>query len=214
MVVHHRPDGANAEPVSDGRPEVDEKDGKPLGLLRNLLGRSRADEEQHQIGVLGSGDPDFLAAHDVAVLLTPGERLQLRRIRPCAGLGDAERLEANLAFRDPRQEVPLLFLGAVPQERSHDVHLGVTDGGVSRGSVDLFQDQARVENPETDAPVRLGNQSGEPASFGERRNELRGVAELSVELLPVGRREALADFPYRLADLFLLDSETKVHGRD
>jgi hypothetical protein len=118
------------------------------------------------------------------------------------------------ALRDGRKKLLLLVLRAVAQEGAHDIHLRVADGGVSGRAVDLFQDQARFQHSEPAPAVLLGDEGREPAALRQGGDELRGIAKLSIELLPVFSRKALDDFPDRLADLLLFGREAEVHGAD
>ena len=87
--------------------------------------------------------PHLLAVDDVAVVaLLVGARLELGGVGAGGRLGDAERLQPQLAGRDARQVLLLLLGVAVPQHRAHDVHLRVAGAGVAAELVDLLQDRA------------------------------------------------------------------------
>ena len=84
----------------------------------------------------------------------------------------------------------------MPEQRPHNVHLGVAHTGISGRMVDRLQDEARLEEPQTRPTVLFWNERAKPATFRERVDELRRVVELPVELMPIfagkvtGRRPA------------------------
>ena len=137
-----------------------------------------------------------------------GARAQRERVAARVGLGDAEGLQAQLARGDGRQVAPLLLLGAVSQDRAHDVHLRVAGAGVAALVVDLLQDQRRIAQPEAHAAVLLGDQRRQPAALGERRDELLGVGALAVERAPVLAGEAPAELGDALPDGLLIGCQT------
>ena len=55
--------------------------------------------------MLHARDPDFLAINDVVIALLHGHCLDLRRVSAGRRLGDAHRLQAQLAARDLREVV-------------------------------------------------------------------------------------------------------------
>ena len=153
--------------------------------------------------------PDLLPVHEPAAVGPPvGARAQGERVAAGVGLGHAEGLEAQLARGDGRQVAPLLLLGAVPQDRAHDVHLRVAGAGVAALVVDLLQDQRRIAEPEAHAAVLLGDQRRQPAALGQRRDELLGVGALAVELAPVLAGELPAELGDAVADGLLIGCQT------
>ena len=96
---------------------------------------------------------------------------------------------------DVWQISPLLLVRAVPQQRSHDVHLRVTGAGVATGAVDCLQDDRPPRPAPSPSPpyssgisaarkpasvIAWTNASGYPStrsrsrqySFGKRRHKL------------------------------------------
>ena len=106
--------------------------------------------------MLRARDPDLLAADDVAIAFSRRGGLQLRRVRSGGRLGDAERLQAQLAGGDLRQERALLRVGAVAQQRAHRVHLRVAGAGVAAAAIDLFEDDRGFGDAEAGAAIASG----------------------------------------------------------
>ena len=183
--------------------QVDQQDRQPVGPLLHLLDRRRPDDEQQQIRVLGARDPHLLAADDVTVALARGRRLQLRRVGAGGRLGDAERLQAQLAGGDLRQELALLRVGAVPQQRAHRVHLRVAGAGVAAAAVDLLEDDRRLGDAEARAAVVLRNQRRQVAGAGERLDERVGIRARRVELAPVAVGKRLAQIADGVAQILM-----------
>ncbi len=177
--------GAQREAALALAAQIDEEDGEAFRLARDLRQRRGAREQQHQVGVLHARDPDLLAVDDVAVAAALGERLDFGGVRAGGGLGDGERLQAQFAGRDCRQVAPLLFLGAVAQQRAHDVHLRVAGAGIGAGAIDLFEDDGGFRDAKAAAAVLCGNQRGEPSGVGERLDEFFRVAGSRFDALPI-----------------------------
>jgi len=137
------------------------------------------------IRVLRARNPDFLAADDVLVTVPRGHRLELRGVRAGRRLGDAERLQPQLAGRDLRQERALLRIGSMPQQRAHRVHLRVARAGIPAAAIDFLEDDRRLRDAEAGPAVRFGNQRREVAGVGERFDERAGIRTRRVELPPV-----------------------------
>ena len=211
VVVHHRIDGPHRDPVPDGRAQIDEENREAPGLLLDLVRGRRSHEQEHQVRVLRARDPDLLTVHDVAIPATLGEGLEPGGVGARGRLGDAEGLEPQLARGDRGQEALLLLLAPVAQQGAHHVHLGVTDAGARRRAVDRLEDQARFEHPETAPAVLLGDERREPSALGEGVDELRRVAVLPVDPLPVVAGEAFHDLGDGLSDLLLFRRETEIH---
>src|SRR5216684_3273182 len=121
----------------------------------------------------GARGPYLLPADEV-IIVAGADRagLELGRVGAGGRLGDAERLEAQFARGDAR-EVALFLLGAaVPQERPHDVHLGVALArGAARG-VDLLEDDRGGAQWQAGAAILLRDQRGEKPALGQFGDEL------------------------------------------
>jgi hypothetical protein len=116
-VVDHRRDRPHLE-LAAAPAHVDEEQRQAVGAPLELLDRRRAREQDHQIGVRCPRGPDLLAVDAVALRGALGAGLDRRGVRPGAGLGDAEGLQAQLARGDLRQPALALGLGAVAQQRA------------------------------------------------------------------------------------------------
>jgi hypothetical protein len=66
-------------------PHVHDEGGKALGLLRHLVARGGAGQQQHQVGMLGARGPDLLAVHHPLVALADGGGAQRRGVGPAVG---------------------------------------------------------------------------------------------------------------------------------
>ena len=132
-----------------------------------------------------------------------GRRLQLRRVGAGRRLGDAEGLQPQLAAGDLRQELALLRVGAVPQQRAHRVHLRVARAGVAAAAVDLLEDDRRLGDAEARAAVLLGNQRREVAGVGQRLDERVGIRARGVELAPVAVGKRLAQVADAAAQILM-----------
>ena len=169
MVVQHRFDGPNLDLAElDGTPQVDEEDAQAARFVGELVIWRRARQQQEQVRVLGARRPDLLPVDDVAVAAAHGGGLQARRFGAGVGLGDAERLQAQLAPGDAGQVAALLLGRAVAQQRAHDVHLGVAGAGVAAAAVDLFEDDRGLGDAEPGAAVFGRDERGQPAGLGQR----------------------------------------------
>src|SRR5204863_9775411 len=146
-------------------------------------------------------DDDLLSLDDVDVTLARGGGLDLRRVGAGRRLGDAERLEPQLAARDLREVRTLLDVRSVLEDRAHRVHLRVARAGVAAAAVDFLENDRRVGDSESRAAVLLRNQRGEIAGLGERLHERVGIRALRVELAPVRVREGLAEIADRAAEI-------------
>ena len=175
----------------------------PSRPLLHQLDRRRPGHQQQQIGVLRARDPHLLAAHDVAVAAARGGRFQLRGVGAGRRLGDAERLQAELAAGDLRQVVALLRLGAVPQQRAHGVHLGVARAGVAAAVVDFLEDDRRLADAEAGTAVGLGNQRRQIPGAGQGLDECIGVGAGRVEAAPVTVRKGRAQVADRLPQILV-----------
>src|SRR5262245_708132 len=108
--------------------------------------------------MLGAARPHFLAVDDVAVALLYGGGADRGGVRAGRGLGDAEGLEAQASRRDLRQESFLLCRAAVPEDRAHDVHLGVASGAVAAAGMHLLEDRRRGGDAEPTAAEFFGDE--------------------------------------------------------
>src|SRR5205807_1417569 len=83
----------------------------------NLIDWRSSCEEDHQLGMLQPRSPDLLAVYHVALALPDRDGLDPGGVATGAGLGDAHRLQAQLAGGDFRQVFLFLRLRAVAQHR-------------------------------------------------------------------------------------------------
>ena len=141
--------------------------------------------------------PHLLAVDHVVVAALDGGRLGLGRIGAGRRLGDAHRLESELAARDAWEVLALLCLGAVAQERAHVVELTVTGAGVGAAAVDLLEDDGRLGEAEAGAVVFGGDERRHPSRLGQRGDECLGIGARFVQLLPVAARELATELAHR-----------------
>ena len=132
--------GRIVSPWPSACPHIDDKGRKTLGPFGGLVLRRGAGQQQHQIRVLGSAGPDLLAIDDIMVALPSREGPQGCRVCPAGRLGYSERLQPKFAGGDLWQVGLLLLVRAVPQDRAHDIHLGVAGCAVAALGLDGFQD--------------------------------------------------------------------------
>src|SRR5207302_5614716 len=180
---------------------VDEEYGHAVGFFWNLIDWRSSCEEDHQLGMLQPRSPDLLAVHHVAVALPDRDGLDPGGIGTGAGLGDAHRLQAQLADGDLRQVFLFLAFRAVAQQRVHVVHLAVAATGIAARARHLFHDHARLGEREARAAVFLWNERRHPAGLGESVDERLGVDALVVDALPVDRVVLAAKRAHRVAQL-------------
>ena len=101
-VVHHGADRADGQALH--RPHIDHEHRQSFGALLDLFARRGAREQQHQIRMLGARGPDLLAVDDVVrVAFAHRGGAKAERVGARGRLGDAERLQAQLALGDARQ---------------------------------------------------------------------------------------------------------------
>ena len=161
LVIEHDRDRLDGQAVRQRVVQVDQEDGEAVRFALHLLHRRRAGQQEQQVGVLDAGDVDFPPVDDVAVAVARRGRRQARRVRARVRLGDAEGLQTQIAARDLRQILPLLRLGAVPQERAHHIHLRVRRPRIAAGVIDLFEDHRRLGEAHAEAAVLLRDQRAE-----------------------------------------------------
>ena len=188
-------------PVPLREPHVDQEDREPAGARLDLLARRGARDQQQQIGMLGARGPDLLAVDDVVVAFAHRGGAQIERVGARGRLGDAEGLQPQLARRDLRQPARLLRRAAVPQQRAHGVHLGVTGRAVAARRLDLLHDRGRRRHGQPAAAVFLRDQRGQEPGVGERGDEFGRIGALAVERAPILAGEPGAERANGLADL-------------
>ncbi len=165
--------------------QVHQEYGKSLGSLLDLVEWSGAGEQNHQVGVLHTGDKYLLPVDDVFVSLAHGPGLQAGSIGAGIGFGDSEGLQSQLAASDLRQIAALLLVGAVAEHRPHGVHLRMRCPGVAAGTIDLLQNDGGFHHAKTGAVILFRNQSGQISRIGQRADEFLRVSPLAVHLAPV-----------------------------
>src|SRR5215210_7639586 len=204
LVVDHDPPGLYREPAALRLVQGEEEDREPLGLTPHLLPGRRPSQQDHVVGVLHAGDVDLAPVDDVvlAVGAPPGRSPQGGRVGPSLRLRHAEGLQANLAARYLGQVLPLLLLGAVPEQGSHRVHLRVGRLRVPAGAVDLLEYDGGLGEAKAHPPVLPGNERPKVAGFRHGLDERLRIFALFVQLAPVALGERLADLSYALPDLF------------
>jgi hypothetical protein len=124
LVVDHVADGAQRE-AGGPLAQVDQEHRKPFGLFRDFGERRGARQEEHQVGMLDTRNPHLLTIDDVAVAAPVGEGADFGGVGTGGGFGHGEGLQPQLARRDLRKVALFLLRRSVPQQRAHDVHLGV-----------------------------------------------------------------------------------------
>jgi hypothetical protein len=92
VVVDHRVDRPDFQAVLLCLAHVDQEGGNAVGAPFHLVRRRGAREQQHQVGMRRSADPDLLAADDVAVAVAGGAGAELRGVRTRRRFGDREGL--------------------------------------------------------------------------------------------------------------------------
>ena len=90
---------------------------------------------------------------------------------PASGSVTPKACRRSSPLRDLRQILPLLRLGAVPQQRAHHVHLRVGRPRVAAGVVDLFEDHRRLGEAHAEAAVLLRDERAEQPGLGHRPHE-------------------------------------------
>src|SRR5215210_6684302 len=159
----------------------------------------------------GARSPALVPVDNVAVVFPPGGGLDARRLGSGLVLGDAERLQPELAGSYPRQVLTFLFFGTVPEQRTHSVHLRVAGSPVGAGAVDLLQDYRGFDHPQSQPAVLLRDQGTKPSRLGQCPNEFLRIALISIELSPVLVRVLLTNLPHVATYLLLLFGQTEFH---
>jgi hypothetical protein len=104
---------------------------------------------------------------------------------PGGRLGDGEGLQAQAAAGDVGQIAPLLFLGAVTDQRAHDVHLRVARAGLGARPIDLFEDHRGLGDAQPAATVLGRNQRREPSGVAQRLDEGLGILRALFDAAPI-----------------------------
>ena len=153
----------------------------------------------------------FLTIDHVPTAVLASEGRDPRGVAAGFGLGNGHRLQAQPAGRDLGQVAALLRLTAMAEQRPHGVHLGMTDGRVPAGGVDLLEHDAGLHETEPGAAVFRGDQDRQPAAVGQGANEFVRIALLGVGLAPVRVRKRRADGAHAVAVRLLLGAQVEVH---
>src|SRR5262245_48014587 len=109
-MVHHRPYRMNREAMTSGCSHIHQKDGKAITTLTDLIQRSSARYQQHEVRMLRSRNPDLLSIDHVLVTIANSHRFELRRIGAGCGLAHTKSLKAQRTSGDLRQIPSFLFL--------------------------------------------------------------------------------------------------------
>ena len=150
-VVQHGADRADGQPLAQRLFHIDQEDRKPLGLLRHLVLRRGAGQQDHQVGMFRPAGPDLLAVHDVFVALAHRHGADRGGVGARRRLGHAESLQAQLAGGDLRQVAFLLLLAAVPQDGAD-----ITFHGFDRRLVYLHMKGACAGCPSSTLTLKMG----------------------------------------------------------
>src|SRR3984885_5880866 len=82
---------------------------------------------------------------------------------------------------------------AVPQDRPHCVHLGVTGAAIATRALDFLQHRGRSGERQTCPAVFFGDQDREPAGLGERFDKFARIGHPAGEVAPIFARKACAE---------------------
>ena len=185
IMVHHRADRPDGQAMAQGRTHIDDEGGETVRPAGRLVARRGAGEQQHQVRMLGAAGPDLLAVHHINVAIPPRGGAQAGGVRAAAGFGHAESLKAKRAAGDLRQIFRLLGGRAMPQDRAHDVHLGMARRRVAAGFVDRLQYCGGGGKRQAGPAIFLGDQGREIAGLGQGRHERAGIAAFGIQLAPI-----------------------------
>src|SRR5882757_2323592 len=191
-MIHHRADRTNREALSLRLTHVENKDGEPVGLLRNLVARRSARQQQHEVRVFSARRPNLLSIDNITVAAPLGEGLDRACISAAGRLCHPERLQAKLSRRNLWKVALLLLVTAVPEERAHDVHLSVTGGAIAAAVLDFLKNGCAGRQRKACTPIFLGNQGRQVASFRQRSDKLTWIPALSILSSPIFSRESFA----------------------
>src|SRR3989442_5537934 len=191
--------------------EIDDEDGKPLGLVVQLIVRRRAREQQHQIRFENARDEDLLSVDDILVSLPGRDRLNARGFGACVGFCHSEGLQSQLAAGDLREITLLLLCATVAQKRSHRVHLRVASRSAPARAVDLFENDARLRDAQTAPAIFLRDRSRQPSKLRELADKGFRISPLLLHLPPVGIRKLATNLADLFPDLKLLLGQVEIH---
>ena len=161
--------------------QVGEEEAHPFGLLRHLLERRGARQQQHLVRFLRLGGKDLAPVDHVVVALALGEGLDMGDVVAGVGFGHGEG-GVQLAADHTRQMASLHLLAAVHHDRreAEDRQMDRA-GGVHCARVrDLAHDQCGLGDAEPATAVFLGNRHAQVAGLGHGlvevvRKFVRGV---------------------------------------
>ncbi len=169
-------------------------------------------------GALGAAVPDLRPVDHPLVAVTDRAGAQTGQIGARVGLGVAER-EDDLAARDPRQELLLVLLGAVPHDhRRYRRHGEVRPWHA--GVLELGHQQVLVHGRQAEAAVLRRPVQPEPALLADLAAERRQLAALVLQpvlghLGAQRRRDVLVEELPHLGDPRALRVvELEVHAGD
>ncbi len=211
LVVDHVQDRLHGHAVADRLAQVDDKNRHAFGLAFYIGERRRSGEQDHQVGMLDSRNPYLLAVDHITVATALGSGLDLRRICTGGWLGDAHRLQAQLAACDLRQVAVLLLCRAVPQQRTHVVHLAVACTRVATGTIDLLHDHRGFRQTQSRTAVFLRNQRGEPARFCQCVDEAFRITACFIDLAKIVAGKLLAEVANGFANVLELIGMSGLH---
>ena len=163
--------------------------------LAHLFDRHGTRQDQHLVGDLRRGDPDFRAVDNVAVAAAFGLGLELRGFEAGIGFGHGEA-GFFLAGGDRRQHAALLFVGAVNHDRvePENVHVhGGRAGQSGAGGRDRFHDDRSFGDTEARAAIGFRHADAEPAGIGDGTPKFLGKLTVAVALEPILIVKACAD---------------------
>ena len=182
LVVDHVEDRLHSHAGLHRLLHVDDEDRQAFGLLLHLAERRRAGQQDHQVRVLHPADPHLLPVDDIAVALLHGGGLELCRVGAGGGFGHAHRLQPEFTGGDAGQILLALFLGAVPHQRVHVVHLAMTSARVAARPVDLLHDDGSLGEAQSRTAIAFRDQSRHPPCLGQRVDELFRITPSLVDL--------------------------------
>ena len=204
-MIEHRADWLDREAVADGISQIDQQQAHARRRLCPGIAWRSAAEQQQQVAVLGAADPYFLPAHHIMIAVAARGRGDAGSVGTGARLGHAECLQPQLAAGDRRKVSGLLFRAAMPQHRTHRVHLRVRSAAIAAGSVHFLQHRASGGQAEARPTVFLGDQHGQIAGVGQRPHETGRISAFAVEVAPVFAGKAGDQPADSLADLGVAD---------
>ena len=193
--------------------EIGVEQAQPMGLSRDLVERGGAGQDQHLVGDLGGGNPDFLPRQNVVIAAAVGAHLDGGGVEPGVGLGHG-KTGLVLAGDQRRQHAALLLLGP-----EHDHRLETEDIDVDRrraahgraGFRDRLHHEHGLGDAETGAAVLFRHRNAEPAGRGQGGVQLMRKRAGAILLQPIGIVELGAELADLVADLLLLRAQREIH---